>query len=137
MRNLSLIRTVTCTVALLAADPFQNAYAKTPSSGKKADSSAMDGKTPVNVDNFVRAESDHMFCANMKAFNAKIGQLILLRKPTTPDNQPVIRMNQETLYTGVKYLPIIEGWNYAIRMYEPRKEILDGFWQFPAIKPVK
>jgi hypothetical protein len=77
------------------------ATAQLPSKEKKADSAAGHGTKPVNVDNFVRAESDHMFRANMKAFNAKIGQLILLRKPTTPDNQPVIRMNQDTLYAGV------------------------------------
>jgi hypothetical protein len=33
-------------------------------------------------------------------------------------------------------LPISEGWNYVIRMYEPEQEILDGSWKFPAIKPV-
>jgi len=68
---------------------------------KKTDSSAGDGTKPVNVDNFVRAESDHMIRANMMAFNATVGQLVHVRKPTTPDNQPVIRMNQDTLYSGV------------------------------------
>jgi hypothetical protein len=34
-------------------------------------------------------------------------------------------------------LPISEGWNYAIRMYEPRAEILDGSWVFPTIESVK
>jgi len=38
---------------------------------------------------------------------------------------------------SVNYLPITEGWNYAIRMYQPRKEILDGTWTFPKIEPVK
>jgi hypothetical protein len=38
---------------------------------------------------------------------------------------------------SINYLPITEGWNYAIRMYQPRKEILDGDWTFPAIEPVK
>jgi len=68
---------------------------------KKGDSSAGNGTKPVSVDNFVRAESDHMFRANMKAFNTKIGDLFHVRKPTTPDNQPVIRMNQDTLYSAV------------------------------------
>jgi hypothetical protein len=35
------------------------------------------------------------------------------------------------------YLPITEGWNYAIRMYQRRKEILDGSWTFPRIEPVE
>ncbi len=54
----------------------------------------------VTVDNFVRAETDHMIRANMKAFGVKIGALTHVRKPTTPDNQPVIRMNQDTLYSA-------------------------------------
>ncbi len=32
-------------------------------------------------------------------------------------------------------LPIMEGWNYAVRMYQPRPEILDGSWTFPSAKP--
>jgi hypothetical protein len=54
----------------------------------------------VNVSNFVRAETDHMFRVNMKTQGMKIGALIHLRAPTTPDNQPVIRMNQDTLYSA-------------------------------------
>jgi hypothetical protein len=55
----------------------------------------------VNVDNFVRAESDTMFRANMKAMGVGVGEVHHLRMPTTPENQPVIRMNQDTLYTAV------------------------------------
>ena len=28
-------------------------------------------------------------------------------------------------------LPITPGWNYAVRMYRPRREIQDGSWEFP------
>jgi hypothetical protein len=28
-------------------------------------------------------------------------------------------------------LPIIEGWNYTVRLFKPRPEILDGTWRFP------
>ncbi|MGB3706890.1 DUF1214 domain-containing protein [Gordonia sp. (in: high G+C Gram-positive bacteria)] len=31
-------------------------------------------------------------------------------------------------------LPIVEGWNYLVRLYRPRPEILDGTWQFPTIQ---
>ena len=55
----------------------------------------------VNVDNFVRAESDHMIRANMEGFNLGFDTLTHLRKPTTPDNQPTIRMNQDTLYSSM------------------------------------
>jgi hypothetical protein len=33
-------------------------------------------------------------------------------------------------------IPIMEGWNYGLRMYRPRAEILDGSWTFPGIQPV-
>ena len=33
-------------------------------------------------------------------------------------------------------IPITPGWNYAIRMYEPGDEILNGSWTFPNIAPV-
>ena len=57
------------------------------------------GSESVAVHNFVRADSDHMFRSNMNSFNATVGELVHARKPTTPDNQPVIRMNQDTLLT--------------------------------------
>jgi hypothetical protein len=28
-------------------------------------------------------------------------------------------------------LPIMNGWNYTVRLYRPRPEILDGTWKFP------
>ncbi|EGV18710.1 DUF1254 domain-containing protein [Thiocapsa marina] len=28
-------------------------------------------------------------------------------------------------------LPIMDGWNYAVRMYEPEQSIVDGTWTFP------
>jgi hypothetical protein len=34
-------------------------------------------------------------------------------------------------------LPITPGWNYLVRMYRPRKAILDGTWAFPEAQPVK
>lgn len=35
------------------------------------------------------------------------------------------------------YLPITPGWNYIVRMYQPKKEITDGTWKFPAAQPVE
>lgn len=37
---------------------------------------------------------------------------------------------------SINYLPITEGWNYTVRLYQPRKEILDGSWTFPEVVPV-
>jgi hypothetical protein len=33
------------------------------------------------------------------------------------------------------HLYIMDGWNYTVRLYRPRKEILDGSWTFPQAKP--
>ncbi len=33
--------------------------------------------------------------------------------------------------TGDNFLPINEGWNYVVRLYRPRAEVLDGTWSFP------
>jgi hypothetical protein len=33
-------------------------------------------------------------------------------------------------------LPIMKGWNYTVRLYRPRAEILNGTWKFPEAQPV-
>jgi len=33
-------------------------------------------------------------------------------------------------------LPIIKGWNYTVRLFLPRLEILNGTWRFPEAQPV-
>jgi len=33
------------------------------------------------------------------------------------------------------WLPITPGWNYWVRLYRPRKDILDGTWKFPSAQP--
>ena len=34
-------------------------------------------------------------------------------------------------------IPIIVGWNYTVRLYRPRKAILDGPWNFPDAQPIR
>lgn len=34
-------------------------------------------------------------------------------------------------------IPIVKGWNYTVRLYRPRAEILDGSWKFPGARPVE
>ena len=34
------------------------------------------------------------------------------------------------------YLPITKGWNYTVRLYRPRPEILNGSWSFPDVEQV-
>lgn len=37
----------------------------------------------------------------------------------------------------VNCLPIMEGWNYTVRLYRPGPEILDGSWQFPDVERIE
>ena len=34
-------------------------------------------------------------------------------------------------------LPTMPGWNYVVRLYRPRAEILSGAWRFPEAQPVE
>jgi hypothetical protein len=38
---------------------------------------------------------------------------------------------------GVNSLPIMPGWNYVVRFYRPRLEIVNGSWHFPSAQPVE
>ena len=38
---------------------------------------------------------------------------------------------------SVNYLHIMDGWNYTVRFYQPRKEILNDEWTFPKPQKVK
>jgi hypothetical protein len=39
--------------------------------------------------------------------------------------------------SNTNYLPIVNGWNYTVRLYRPKQGILDGTWKFPEPQPVK
>lgn len=56
---------------------------------------------PVNVENFARAETDHMLQANLQISNIKVGELFHVRQLTPIDRQPAIRMNRDTFYSGL------------------------------------
>jgi hypothetical protein len=34
-------------------------------------------------------------------------------------------------------IPVVPGWNYLVRLYRPRKEILEGKWKFPEAQPMQ
>ena len=34
-------------------------------------------------------------------------------------------------------LPVTNGWNYMVRLYRPRQEILNGTWSFPVAGPIQ
>lgn len=39
--------------------------------------------------------------------------------------------------TASNLLPITPGWNYMVRLYRPRADILNGTWKFPEAAPLK
>ena len=57
---------------------------------------------PVTVDNFTRAESDLYFGGILKDSGA-IGKLFHRREPARIDNQTVIRLNRDTLYSSALF----------------------------------
>jgi hypothetical protein len=52
--------------------------------------------TPVNVDNFVRAETARMFAAVLEGAGG-MGVFRHVREPAPVDDQSVIRLNRDTL----------------------------------------
>ena len=55
---------------------------------------------PVNVDNYARAETDRMFAALAQGAGG-VNRWLHYREPTPLDQQTVIRMNRDTLYSAV------------------------------------
>lgn len=55
---------------------------------------------PVTIDNIVRAETDTAMHGIVKAYGA-FGKFVHLREPASLDNQTIIRMNRDTLYSTV------------------------------------
>lgn len=58
-------------------------------------------KIPVNVENFVRAESD-LYMGKMVA-NGALGRFVHSREPVSVDEQSVIRMSRDTLYSSAVF----------------------------------
>jgi hypothetical protein len=57
---------------------------------------------PVTVDNFPRAESDLYFAGILKD-SGSIGKFLHRREPARIDNQTVIRLNRDTLYSSALF----------------------------------
>jgi hypothetical protein len=64
-------------------------------------SSASLAAQPVTIDNFVRAESDLYFGNVVK--DGGFGKFFHRREPATIENQTVIRLNRDTLYSGAVF----------------------------------
>jgi hypothetical protein len=78
--------------ALLAFGMVATAHAQAPTQAA----------IPVTVDNFVRAESDTYFAGLLKDSGA-MGKFNHRREPARIDNQTVIRLNRDTLYSSALF----------------------------------
>ncbi len=59
---------------------------------------------------------------------------------TVYNSEGYLQPNQYNAYslnsmTAKKGLPITQGWNYTVRLFRPRAEIIDGTWLFPLAQP--
>jgi hypothetical protein len=59
----------------------------------------------------------------------------LTAKPN-PDGSFTVQFGGCTRQTSNR-LPIMPGWHYTMRLYRPRREIIDGAWKFPEAQPVR
>ncbi|MFV8052271.1 DUF1214 domain-containing protein [Mycobacterium sp. 48b] len=53
-----------------------------------------------------------------------------------PDGTTTVQFGGDESAGGANVLPVTEGWNYLVRLYRPRPEIIDGSWVFPEAQPV-
>lgn len=52
-----------------------------------------------------------------------------------PDGGVTVRFGGDP--SAPNALPLSEGWNYLVRLYRPRPEVLDGSWTFPQIEEAR
>lgn len=53
------------------------------------------------------------------------------------DDDGAVTIDLDTDDHGYRnHLPVMDGWNYAIRLYRPHPEVLDGGWVPPVPQPV-
>lgn len=54
----------------------------------------------VTPENYIRAEVDGRFAVFQERAGGKVNEFYLITRPTPTDEQPVVRMNRDTLYGG-------------------------------------
>ena len=62
-----------------------------------------------------------------------LNNIVVAKESRRIGGDPVRRMRRVTV---PNCLPITPGWNYLVRLYRPRAEVLDGSWTFPQAQPV-
>lgn len=101
-----------------------------------------DGKTPYTLTITEKAPVDGF--VSVTVYNAK-GFMQKNEQNAYSVNNVTATKNSDgsvTIHFGgdpakSNYLPITPGWNYIVRLYQPKQEIVDGFWTFPKPQPSK
>jgi hypothetical protein len=92
------------------------------------------GKVIVTPDNFIRAESNVYMAAQVNELNAYSINSVTGQK--SADGAITIQFGACSKGSP-NCLPVTKGWNYMVRLYRPRQEILSGTWSFPVAAPIQ
>lgn len=76
---------------------------------------------PVTVDNFIRAESD-IYMGNFAKESGGLAKLVHRREPASVDNQTVIRLNRDTLYSSAVF--DLDAGPVTVTMPDPGKRFM-------------
>jgi hypothetical protein len=52
----------------------------------------------------------------------------------TPNTDGSITVNFGGDHDEPNSLPIMDGWNYLVRLYQPHPEVINGSWTFPSVE---
>ena len=77
--------------------------------------------SPVTVDNFIRAESD-TYIGNFAKESGGLAKLVHRREPASIDNQTVIRLNRDTLYSSAVF--DLDAGPVTVTMPDPGKRFM-------------
>jgi hypothetical protein len=75
---------------------------------------------------------DGYFEASDEGGGCSVNQLTAVKEP---DGSVIVHLGGSANGRPNR-LRLMDGWNYTVRLYRPRPEILDGSWTFPSVEPV-
>jgi hypothetical protein len=78
--------------------------------------------TVYNAQGYMEPNKENAYSLNDITANKNPDGSITIQFGGKPDEAP-------------NYLAIMPGWNYIVRLYRPRPEVLNGKWKFPDAHP--